>query len=173
MNLPGKISTEDFFNLNNNVANWWNENRNRFIIHYFNFNTNKPIGGTFIGSDTIVINKNSFMPLEIKLFTSLHESKHGDQYKEGTLGDEYWNCLIQKDKNKFIKIYETLEIESNDYAIDSMKDLGFFKFIEAAESKLRLNEKIGGTIYNMMLEDIGKLKPKNFFDYLIKGILNS
>ena len=63
-NLNNPVSIEQYLNeigfqdnFKPQVIKWWNQNRQGFNIHYFNFTSPKPIGGVFLGVDEIAINK--------------------------------------------------------------------------------------------------------------------
>ena len=57
-------------------------------LHYFPFRSPHPIAGVFLSGDDVAINSKLNMPKEMKLFLSLHESKHADQHKEGDFDEK-------------------------------------------------------------------------------------
>jgi len=179
MNLdnPG-ISIEDFSNsigieprLIPSISKWWSENRSNIKIYFFTFNSVSPIAGVFLGTDTICINQSSGMPPHIKLFLALHESRHCDQHKEGIFMDGYYNTVLNGDLDGFLESYSLLESDANNYAIQSMRDIGFYREMDREEGMLRGNERAGRMVYNMMKRDIERLNPTDFFDLLKKQIL--
>jgi len=152
------------------VEEWWNQNRKDFKIRYFPFNTTKPIAGVFLGFDEIAINQTMFMPPVIKLFLALHESRHCDQHRQGILMKGYYDTVVRGDKDSFLESYIELERDANDFAIQSMRECGFERDINMAESGLRMNERAGEMVYPMMRSDIQKYQPKDFIDLLKKQI---
>jgi len=152
------------------LSNWWNQNRSHIKIHIFPFETNKPIGGGILDKDSIAITNNLPMPPHIKLFLALHESKHCDQHNEGRFMESYFNTVVNEDKEAFLIAYEELEKEANDFAVSSMRELGFDREMNMEERMLRGNERAGNMVYNMMKEDIERYQPVDFFDLLVKQI---
>jgi hypothetical protein len=154
----------------NDISNWWMENRSHIKIHFFPFQSSKPIAGVFLGEDTICINERIPMPPHMKLFLALHESRHCDQHKEGRFMDGYYNTVVNNDKESFLRYYKELEEDANDFAISSMRELGFDREMNSEEQRLRGNEGAGNMVYNMMKDDIEKYQPIDFFDLLRKQI---
>jgi len=153
------------------IIDWWNKNRNEYIINYFPFITNEPILGGFIGDNTIAINsKMRSVPKEMLLFIALHESKHGDQTKKGTFEDGYFQSVVDGDEEKFLDNYQSLEKDANDYAINAMKEIGYDSFINMMERMIRGNEHQGKLVYKMMTKDIEKHHPKTFTELIKKQI---
>lgn len=130
-----------------------------------------PIMGCFFGTDTIAINSKVMLPPQIRLFIALHESKHADQHLEGRFEAGYFNTVVNGDKVEFLRAYTDLEREANDYAIESMRQLGFSDFINMEERRLRGNELAGSIVYDMMREDIQKFDAQNFTDLLIAQVV--
>lgn len=153
------------------LTDWWDRNRSRIRIHYFPFATEAPIMGVFFGEDVIAINQKPMVPPPIKIFIALHESKHADQFMEGRFEEYYFGRVVNRDLTGFLESYAELEREANDYAISSMRDLGFSNFIDPQENRLRGNEGAGRMVYNMMSQDIEKYKPETFTDLLISQII--
>lgn len=154
------------------VADWWNKNRGHIKIYFFPFKCAQPIAGIFLENDTICVNENFRMaPPHVRLFLALHESRHCDQYAEGIFMDGYYNTVLQNDKNGFIRSYEQLERDCNDFAIDSMREMGFIEEMNREERILRSNERAGAMVYDMMKNDIEKFDPVDMFDLLKKQIL--
>jgi hypothetical protein len=145
------------------------ENRADKKILYFPFKTTKPIFGCFLEKNTVAINSRIFAPPHIKLFIALHESKHCDQYEEGRF--YYFEPVLYNDLPDFLKNYTELEKEANEYAINTLKILGFQKEMRNEERTLRSNENMGNLIFNMMKNDTEVLKAKDMFDLLRKQIL--
>ena len=153
------------------ISEWWSNNRANIKIHLFSFGSPEPIAGVFLGDDTVCINENLRMPPHIKMFLSLHESRHCDQYREGIFMDGYYNTVLDNDLQGFLEAYSRLEIDANDYAIESMRQIGFTREMDREENMLRGNERAGNIVYRMMKKDIERLNPTDFFDLLKKQIL--
>lgn len=177
INTPG-ISIEDFCNrigipqsMINNISEWWDANRSNIKIHLFPFGSVDPIAGVFLGEDTVCINENLRMPPHIKMFLALHESRHCDQERDGIFMEGYYDTVINNDLEGFLEAYSRLEKDANDYAIQSMRDIGFSREMDMEENRLRGNERAGNMVYSMMKKDIERLNPTDFFDLLKKQIL--
>ena len=177
-NLNNSMKIEQFvkdINLPENkrevVINWWNKNRNHIKIHYFSFAAHQPIGGVFLGVDEIAVNSKLPMPPHIKLFLALHESAHCDQHRENRFMAGYYDTVVEGKKEEFLTNYKELEKEANDFAINSMKEMGFGAEIDREEMRLRGNERAGDLVYKMMTEDIRKFQATDFIDLLKKQIL--
>lgn len=175
--LPGLISIEDFLldigikeDLITRISDWWNENRKGISIHYFDFNSKDPIIGVYIGENKVAINKKSRDLSEFKLFIAIHESFHCDQEKMGIM-KEYFNLVKEGNLSGFSNFYFNVEKEANDFAISSMRDLGFSEFIDSSERRLRGNEFAGPQVFSMMRRDIEKTGAENFKDLLLRQIL--
>jgi hypothetical protein len=153
------------------IVEWWNQNRNHIKINYFPFSSPHPIAGVFLGVDTVCFNSKLRMPPHVKLFLSLHESRHCDQHAKGIFMDGYYDTVINKDKQRFLQSYKELEKDANDYAISSMRSIGFEREMDREEMMLRGNENAGPMVYDMMVSDIEKFKAKDFFDLLKKQVL--
>lgn len=69
-----------------------------------------------------------------------------------------------------MKAYRELEKDANDFAIDSMREIGFTREMDSEEYRLRGNEGAGNQVYAMMTKDINDMKPTDFFDLLRKQI---
>ena len=177
--FPNKITIEEFIKdfhfseqIKNNVIDWWNKNRNRFNIHYFPFNTTEPICGVFIDENTIAVNsKEKRIPPEILLYIVLHESRHADQEVNDKFSERYFQTVLNDDKESFLKNYQELEKDANDFAVESMREMRFDFFIDHMEKMLRGNEKEGENVWKMMKADIEKFKVKSFSELLLKQIL--
>jgi hypothetical protein len=152
------------------ISEWWSKNRSNIKIHFFPFGSIEPIAGVFLGTDTICINENSRMPPHIKMFLSLHESRHCDQHRDGIFMDGYYNTVLNNDLEGFLEAYSILERDANDYAIGSMREIGFSREMDREENMLRGNERAGNMVYRMMKRDIERLNPTDFFDLLKKQI---
>lgn len=152
------------------IINWWKENRSHIILYLFDFNTTMPIAGGIIDVNTIAINKKMRMPPQMKLFLALHESKHIDQYNENRFEEGYFNSVVNDNKELFLKSYKELEKEANDYAIDSMIELGFDHFINGSKNMLKSNEMVGEQVYRMMKSDINLFNPNTMFELIKKQI---
>lgn len=154
------------------IIEWWNKNRSHIKIYMFPFDTRQPIGGVFIGTDTVYLNEGLPMPMppHIRLFLALHESRHCDQHKEGRFMQGYYDTVVNGDKESFLNAYRELEMDANDYALGAMRELGY-QMME--ERMLRSNESAGEMVYNMMLNDIRRFNlgpDSDFFDLLKKQI---
>jgi hypothetical protein len=177
-NLPSSITIEEYVNQiglheskRQDVINWWNDNRKDFNIHYFPFQSQKPIAGCFLDEKTVAINSKMNMPPEVKLFLALHESGHCNQYKEGRFIEGYYNTVLRGDKEQFLEYYIQLENDANNFAEFAMNQMGFTQFCQREMPRLRMNERAGVMVFQMMTEDINKFNPTDFFDLLIKQIL--
>ena len=156
---------------NDAIIQWWNDNRSNIKIHLFTFNSREPIAGVFLGSDTICVNDNTRMPPHIKLFLSLHESRHCDQHAENEFMSGYYDTVVNDDLQGFLRAYSELEKDANDFAINSMREIGFSGEMDREENMLRGNQRAGQMVFNMMKRDIERLNPTDFFDLLKKQIL--
>jgi hypothetical protein len=153
-----------------NIITWWNENRSEIRIHLFPFNSPQPIAGVFLGEDVIAINERLQMPPHVKLFLALHESRHCDQHADGILMPGYYDTVVNGDKDSFLQSYRELEEDANDFAINSMREVGFGREMDREEMMLRSNERAGSMVYQMMSADIQRINPVDFFDLLKKQI---
>ena len=175
--LPGLISIDDFLfeigireNLIPPISEWWNENRKGIFIHYFEFGSQDPIIGVYIGENKVCINKKSRDLPDFKLFIAIHESFHCDQDMRGEM-EKYFNLVKYGNVTEFSNYYRRIEKEANDFAITSMGDLGFSGFIDSSERRLRGNEFAGSQVFSMMRRDIEKTGAENFKDLLLSQIL--
>lgn len=153
------------------ICNWWNQNRSNIIIHHFEFTKGRPIMGVALSGNEIAMNKRFLVPPHMKLFQALHESKHCDQEREMKYSTEHFNAIVSGDKEQFLKNYLQLEREANNYAINSMKEMGLGKLIEFEEIRLRATELAGDMVFNDMREDIKKYNSTNLIDLFKKQIL--
>jgi hypothetical protein len=153
------------------IIEWWNQNRSNIKIYYFQFNSLQPIAGVFLGTDIIAINSRLPMAPHVKLFLALHESRHCDQHAEGILMPGYYDTVVNGDKDSFLQSYKKLEKDANDFAINSMRSIGFEKEMDREEMRLRGNERAGNMVYQMIKNDINILNPIDFIDLLKKQIL--
>lgn len=174
---PGR-SIEDFCigiginpSMISNISEWWSKNRSNIKIHLFPFSSPDPIAGVFLGDDTVCINESLRMPPHIKMFLALHESRHCDQERKGMFMEGYYDTVINNDLDGFLEAYSKLEKDANDYAINSMREIGFSREMDMEENRLRGNERAGNMVYSMMKRDIERLNPTDFFDLLKKQIL--
>ena len=110
------------------------------------------------------------MPPHIKLFIALHESRHCDQHSEGIFNPQYFETVVQGNKSEFLENYVRLEVDANDFAINSMRELGFDLEMNREERMLRGNEYAGYKVYDMMTQDIQRFKPVDFIDLLKKQV---
>lgn len=155
------------------IINWWNQNRSEIRIHFFRFNTTEPIGGIITDGNTIVLNddlQTRPMPPHIKLFLALHESRHCDQHRMGNSITQYFDSVIRNDRQSFMRHYQELESDANDFAIQSMRACGFDRQMNFEERMLRSNEMAGDMVYQMMSDDIQRLNPVDLFDLFKKQI---
>ena len=177
MNYLGLISIENFLfeigireNLIPSISEWWNENRKGIFIHYFEFGSQDPIIGVYLGENKVCINKKSRDLPDFKLFVAIHESFHCDQDMRGEMEKEF-NLAKYGNVTEFSKLHELCEREANDFAITSMRDLGFSEFVDSSEKRLRGNEFVGHQVFSMMKRDIEKTGAENFKDLLLSQIL--
>jgi hypothetical protein len=152
------------------ISSWWNQNRRDIRIHFFPFNSPQPIAGVFLGENIIAINERVPMPPHVKLFLALHESRHCDQHREGGFMERYYETVVRGDRENFLTSYSELERDANDFAINSMRQIGFEREMNREEMMLRSNERAGDMVYRMMSSDIQRLNPVDFFDLLKKQI---
>jgi hypothetical protein len=152
------------------ISSWWNENRRDIRIHLFPFNSPQPIAGVFLGENIIALNERVPMPPHVKLFLALHESRHCDQHREGNFMEGYYETVVRGDRENFLRAYSELERDANDFAINSMRQIGFDREMDREEMMLRSNERAGDMVYQMMSSDIQRLNPVDFFDLLKKQI---
>ena len=175
--LPGLISIENFLfeigiqeKLIPEISDWWNQNREGISIHYFDFGSKDPIIGVYVGENRVAINKKSRDLPDFKLFIAIHESFHCDQDMRGEM-EKYFNLVKYGNITEFSNYYRQIEKEANDFAISSMRDLGFSRFIDSSERMLRGNEFAGSPVFSMMRRDIEKTGAENFKDLLLSQIL--
>lgn len=153
------------------IVEWWNLNRGNIRIYYFRFSSPQPIAGVFLGTDIIAINSRLPMPPHVKLFLALHESRHCDQHAQGIFMSGYYDTVVNGDRDSFLQSYRELERDANDFAITSMRSVGFGREMDLEEVRLRGNEGAGSMVYQMMTNDISRLNPVDFIDLLKKQIL--
>jgi len=158
-------------NRRHQIVEWWNQNRANIKIYYFPFSSPHPIAGVFLGTNTIAINSAVPMPPHVKLFLALHESRHCDQHAEGIFMEGYYDTVVNGDRESFLQSYRELEKDANDFAINSMRAIGFEREMNREEMGLRGNEGAGNMVYQMMTRDINRLNPSDFIDLLKKQIL--
>ena len=175
--LPGLISIDDFLfeigireNLIPPISEWWNENRKGIFIHYFEFGSQDPVIGVYLGENKVCINKKSRDLPDFKLFIAIHESFHCDQDMRGEM-EKYFNLVKYGNVTEFSNYYRQIEKEANDFAITSIRDLGFSGFIDSSEKRLRGNELAGTHVFSMMRRDIEKTGAENSKDLLLSQIL--
>jgi hypothetical protein len=125
----------------------------------------------FLGENTIALNERISMPPHVKLFLALHESRHCDQHREGEFMEGYYETVLRGDREGFLMAYSELERDANNFAINSMRQIGFEREMNMEEMILRRNEGAGGMVYQMMTNDIRRLNPVDFIDLLKKQIL--
>ena len=152
------------------IIEWWKQNRSHIKIHFFNFSSPKPIAGVFLGTDTIAVNQRLPMPPHVKLFLSLHESRHCDQHAEGRFMSGYYDTVVNGDQESFLRYYRELENDANSYAINGMREMGFGREMDMEENRLRSNENAGPQVFRMMTDDIREMNPTDFIDLLKKQI---
>lgn len=152
------------------ILDWWSKNRNHIKIYHFPFSSPHPIAGVILSENEIAVNKKMNLPPHIKLFLVLHESRHCDQHSQGIFNPEYYETVVQGNKSEFLKNYVKLEQDANDFAINSMRELGFDLEMNREERMLRGNEGAGYKVYDMMTQDIQRFKPVDFIDLLKKQV---
>lgn len=158
------------------VIDWWYKNLSHIKIYHFEFSSPEPIIGVVLSENEIAINKTSNprlpwnkMPIFIKLFTALHESKHCDQHRENRFSNLYFDPVKEGDKDRFFENYFKLEREANDFAINSLREMGFM----VRDSELRGNESLRAaeSVYQMMRIDVQRLNPIDMIDLYRKQVL--
>lgn len=181
------ITIEEFLDYNNvvnlreEIINWWNNNRKRFNIYFFEFNTNEPIIGVFYKENDIYINKkiSNNMPnlpnMEninniIKLYVLFHESRHADQYINNDFEKKYFDTVYNNQEEDFLKNYIELEQDANNFAFDAFNNIGII-IPPHIHFMLKSNENAGKQVFNMMKNDIEKYKVDNIFDLYKKQLL--
>jgi hypothetical protein len=164
-------SIEISANHHDHIVEWWRENRARIRIHYFRFTSVNPIMGVFLGEGDIAINSKVSTPGWMKLFLALHESRHCDQHAKGILMPGYWDTVVAEEEDLFLEEYFSLEKDANDFAFESMVEMGFEREMRESGSRLRGNEGAGKIVYQMMRRDIQKYQPTDFIDLLKMQIL--
>tara|TARA_B100000768_G_C11189392_1_gene336614 strand:+ start:405 stop:992 length:588 start_codon:yes stop_codon:yes gene_type:complete len=179
INLPNEISISDFIDELNKksplpvskqvILDWWEKNLSMIKIFYFPFKNNQ-IMGCFFSGNKIAVNSTSFSPSDMKLFITLHESKHVLQDLDGTVEEKYFNTVVNENKEEFLINYKMLEEDANDFAINGCKEIGLNNIV-LNEQRLRMNENIGEIIYNMMLTDIKKTGSTTFSELLSNQVL--
>lgn len=177
-NLNNPIGIEQFLSeinfpqeLRTQVINWWNQNRVGFKIHNFYFSSFQPIAGVFLGVNEIAINKRLPMPPHIKLFLALHESGHCNQHRDGRFMTGYYDTVVAGDKPGFLRAYLELEVDANDYAFNSLREMGLERLYQFEEPRLRANQTAGEMVWSMMTADIVRFNANDFIDLLKKQIL--
>jgi hypothetical protein len=83
----------------------------------------------------------------------------------------YYDTVVNDDLQGFLRAYSELEKDANDFAINSMREIGFSGEMDREENMLRGNQGAGPMVFNMMKRDIERLNPTDFFDLLKKQIL--
>jgi hypothetical protein len=156
-----------------NIISWWNENRHDIKIYYFNFSGIGMHGfGSIFGDDSIAINSNKSYHAQFILFIALHESRHVDQYRMGIL-KPYFDTVVNNDYSAFLKAYRELEKDANDYAINSMFEIGFLDFIGKNPHGVRGNEDMGSSIFHIMRHIITQYNPSNLIELAHNTIIQS
>lgn len=151
------------------ISRWWNVNRKEISIFHLDFKTHNPIIGIYAGENKIYINKKSTDLPEFKLFIAIHESFHDSHEKNGEM-ERCFNLTKQGNLKEFTRLYKKSEKEANDFAISSMRDLGFSEFIDSSERRLRGNEFAGPQVFSMMRRDIEKTGSESFKVLLLSQI---
>jgi hypothetical protein len=167
--LVDEIGISDF--MKPGVISWWNKNKRDIKMYFLPFLRRKPLAALFLSEDTIVINEKLKMSPHVRLFLILHETHHCEQYKDGRFTKGYYETVLRNDRESFTKAYVELQKEANDFAINSMIEIGFDIEMEVAEMRLRASERSADTIYNLMKEEISTLDPNNITEFQIKQIL--
>lgn len=163
----------DLFLKNNKskVINWWLENRKEITnIYLFRSKPSANIFGCFLDESTICINNNMiYMPSDMVLWCILHESRHADQYRKGIFNKGYFETVLNKDIDGFLKSYKKLERDANNFAEKSFKEIGISlepDFIKRMSS----NENAGYSVYHMMRRDIERYNINTFRDLILSQI---
>jgi hypothetical protein len=176
--LDNSIGIQEFLesieisaNQHDHIVEWWRENRASIRIHYFRFTSVDPIMGVFLSEGDIAINSKVSAPGWMKLFLALHESRHCDQHAKGIIMPGYWDTVVAGEEDLFLEEYFSLEKDANDFAIESMVEMGFEREMRESGSRLRGNEGAGKIVYQMMRRDIQKYQPTDFIDLLKMQIL--
>ena len=177
--LPNPISISDFVDKLNEtsripldkdiIVNWWENNLPMIKIHYFPFKNNQ-IMGCYFTENRIAVNSSSFSSSDMRLFISIHESRHILQDVDGTMEEKYFKTVVNGNKEEFLINYRILEDDANTFAINACKEMGINSIV-SIESKLRSNELMGEPVYNMMSQDIKLIKPNTFSELLYSQII--
>ena len=152
------------------IVEWWNKNRSHIRIYHFPFSSRDPIFGVILSENEVALNSKIYAPPHMKLFVILHESAHCDQHREGRFMPLYFDTVVQGNKREFLSNYMMLEVEANNFAINSMREIGFSEEMNREERRLRGNEGAGSIVYDMMKRDIEKFRPVDFIELLKKQV---
>lgn len=176
--LPASVNIDEFvtsIGLQSDEAEkftqLWQENRSRFNIHLFQFQTIHPIMGVFFYDNIVCINTSSRAPSLMKAFIALHESRHADQWREGLFEDKYFKLVAEGNREEFLEGYQELESDANTYALEVLKRGGFKDFVLKSGPVLRMNEYAGPQVYNMMDKDIKKTGSTTMAELIASQIL--
>ena len=174
----GKISIEDYIDAVNNdglltphrenIIKWWNENRENIDIHYFPFSKLKAYGAV-LSENAVAVNSDMRIPSEFLLFLILHESRHLDQMPDNEFEDGYYINVVNNDLENFSKSYKLLERDANQYANNTLEEMGIMGVM--SKYSLDRNESMGIQVFSMMRRDIEKYKSTSFLDLIRKQIL--
>ena len=83
----------------------------------------------------------------------------------------YYDTVVSGEKQSFLQSYIDLEKDANDYAFNSLREMGLERLYQFEELRLRGNQGAGEMVYRMMTEDIERFRPVDFIDLLKKQIM--
>lgn len=176
--VPGEISIAEFVRqigfsgeMATRICDYWNRTRGDVNIFWFPFACPQPILGGKIGDDDIAINFGVRVPKEMLLFILFHESQHVQQGKEGRLEEQYFQTVLDDQREEFMDNYRRLEDEANTFALESLREVGLDYFANAQEQRIRSNERAGAGVFRMMQEDIARTGATSFAELIRKQIL--
>lgn len=176
--IPGEIRIDDFVSqigfsgeLAKNICDYWKRTRGEVKIFFFPFACPQPILGAYIGDENLAINSRPPIPKEMRLFILFHESQHIQQHQEGRLEEQYFQTVVNDDKESFIQNYQLLEDEANTFAFNSMRAVGLSDFSESQERSVRSNERAGDGVFKMIKGDILRTKANSLAELIRIQIL--
>ncbi len=151
------------------IIHWWNDNLSHVNIHYFDF-ANPGIAGVALDANNIAVNRLTRMPAEIKMFITLHESRHTYHYSHMDLNMHYFETVANEEKENFLDAYARLEADANTFAFNSCEEIGIM-LPDRVKQDLRRNEEAGRAVYSMMKRDIQSTGASDFKELLLSQIL--
>jgi hypothetical protein len=151
------------------IIRWWDDNLYNVNIHYFDFAT-PGIAGVALDANNIAVNRLTRMPAEIKMFITLHESRHTYHYSDMNLNMHYFETVANGEKENFLDAYARLEADANNFAFNSCEEIGI-TFPDMVKRNLIRNEEAGNAVYSMMRRDIQSTGASDFKELLLSQII--